>query len=172
MLKLVIDVHYHGDDFAVASGILFKRWESDVIERTVDVKIDEIAAYESGSFYKRELPCIQALLNSVEEDITTIIIDGFVVLGEEERDGLGGHLYRAIDGAVPVIGVAKNSFKGTSEKTQVLRGESQNPLYVTAVGVALDEAKACISAMHGKYRVPTLLKQVDTQCREALQSFI
>lgn len=95
-MKLVIDVHYQNDDYAVASGILFSQWDSSSFERKVSVRVNEIKPYKPGSFFERELPCILALLGKIHEDLEIIVIDGSVSLGAEKKDGLGAHLYRAI----------------------------------------------------------------------------
>ena len=52
---------------------------------------------------------------------------------------------------------------GTSvaQVVPVLRGRSQNPLYVTGVGLPVGEAARLVASMHGEYRFPTLLKLLD-----------
>ncbi|MEM6298477.1 MAG: endonuclease V, partial [Bacteroidota bacterium] len=130
------------------------------------VVVNEIAPYESGSFYKRELPCLLRLLEEVESYSTTIIIDGYCWLSDETQKGLGAYLYETLEGQIPVIGVAKNAFKNSQVAQPLYRGESQKPLYVTAVGMPLDEAVKNIEQMHGEYRLPTLLKAVDRLARE------
>ena len=66
---------------------------------------------------------------------------------------------------VPVIGVAKTSFRGSGFAQAVLRGTSQRPLYVTAAGMKPEIAAAHVLSMHGEYRIPTLLKRADQLCR-------
>ena len=164
-MLLATDIQY-GDNTAVAAGVLFSTWVDSQCEREFTKQITGIEPYEPGSFYKRELPCIMALLADVDiDELTAIVVDGYVVLGQEEKPGLGLYLYEAIDRAVPVIGVAKNRFADTPEKCEVLRGSSQSPLFVTAVGMPLEIAKADITGMHGENRIPTLLKRVDQLCR-------
>ncbi len=65
-----------------------------------------------------------------------------------------------------MIGVAKTRFSGAAS-VEVRRGDSQKPLYVTAAGVSAEDAASRISEMHGPFRIPTLLKQVDTLARSA-----
>ncbi len=158
------DVQY-ADDTALAAGILFSGWESCRIEKTVLKAIENIAPYEPGSFYKRELPCILALLAEIGELPEAIVVDGYVSLGKTGRPGLGMHLYNSLDGTVPVIGVAKKEFADTPDECRLLRGESTRPLYVTSVGMELETAKSCVAAMHGNHRIPALLKRVDQLCR-------
>ena len=162
---LTVDVHYRSDNTATVAGILFPKWESDEVERILVKQIDKVAAYEPGSFYKRELPCITSLLNDIDDELEAIIIDGYVTLGREQKPGLGMHLYKSRGEEVPLIGVAKNKFLGTPQEYQVFRGKSKTPLYITAIGVLLTYAKEHIVNMHGKNRIPTLLKKVDQVCR-------
>ena len=161
---LVTDVYYEGSD-ALAAGILFRDWKSDAIEKEVVKRIHYVAAYEPGAFYKRELPCILSLLESIEFSLETIVVDGCVTLGEDSKDGLGMHLYKALNKKIPVIGVAKSEFTGTPSECRIFRGKSRNPLYVTSAGIPLEQAKELILTMHGENRFPTLLKKVDQLCR-------
>ena len=150
----------------MAAGVLFSTWVDSQCNRELTKQITGIEPYEPGSFYKRELPCIMALLADIDlDELTAIVVDGYVCLGQAEKPGLGRYLYEAIDQAVPVIGVAKNRFADTPEKCEILRGNSQSPLFVTAVGMPLEIAKADIAGMHGENRIPTLLKRADQLCR-------
>lgn len=167
-MNLAVDVHYQGDDRAVAAGILFADWASDAIARRETVMLSDIAPYEPGAFFKRELPCILALLKAFGETPRIIVIDGYVTLGADQRDGLGAHLHRALGQAVPVIGVAKTAFAGTPAGTEVLRGGSRRPLYVTSIGIDHGEAKRLIRTMHGAHRLPTVLNAVDRACRASV----
>lgn len=164
---LAFDTHYF-DDKAKTVAIQFKNWTDEVPYQIYNETISDIAAYESGEFYKRELPCIVSLLKQVDiASITTIIIDGFVVLDDEGALGLGGYLYEALDQKIPVIGVAKNNFATIDTlKVPLLRGDSKKPLYITAKGMDLEDAASHIDEMHGEFRFPTLLKEVDRLGRE------
>ena len=93
------------------------------------------------------------------------MIDGYVYLGVQQTVGLGQHLYAALVDKIPVIGVAKNEFKGTPKEFEILRGQSTKPLYVSAIGIELTQAKKNVQTMYGKYRIPELLKQVDRLSR-------
>lgn len=161
---LAIDVAYTENSAQVA-GIVFESWASSVILNHYLITINPIAEYESGQFYKRELPCILTLLDLVKEPLDMIVIDGYVYLGTEQMAGLGQHLYNAIADKTPVIGVAKNEFKGTPKEFEILRGASVKPLYVSAIGIELAQAKHDVQSMYGKYRIPELLKQVDRLSR-------
>ena len=161
---LAIDVAY-AENSAQVAGIVFESWTaSDVLNHYL-ITINEISDYESGQFYKRELPCILTLLGLVKEPIHMIVIDGYVYLEAQQTAGLGQHLYAALVDKIPVIGVAKNEFKGTPKEFEILRGQSTKPLYVSAIGIELTQAKKNVQTMYGKYRIPELLKQVDRLSR-------
>jgi deoxyribonuclease V len=163
---LAVDVKYC-DKVAIAAGVAFAGWGDESPEREVVTCLETPAEYRPGQFYLRELPCILKLLkeNSLHPDI--IIVDGFVYLDGESKPGLGKYLYDALHGEVAVIGVAKSRFHGIAELYQLFRGGSSRPLYVTAVGVHLDRAKEFIRDMHGRHRLPTMLKRVDLLSRAA-----
>jgi deoxyribonuclease V len=82
------------------------------------------------------------------------------------RPGLGAHLYQALGRRTAVVGVAKRRFHGAGDAVPILRGTSQVPLFVTAVGIDLAEAAEGVRRMHGAHRIPTLLKRVDRLSRE------
>lgn len=163
---LVTDVHYFGTK-AVAAGIIFNEWSDGVALKEITVTLSHVADYVSGRFYQRELPCLLELLAQLEEIPDCIIVDGHVFLGEEKKAGLGKHLYDALNGNIPIVGVAKNAYQDTPIKTEVYRGKSKKALYVTSIG--LDEnTNNLVQQMHGEFRIPTLLKQVDQLCRKGL----
>jgi len=162
---LATDIHYF-ENKANAAGLLFEDWTSEEVHQQRVVTLENVAPYESGQFYKRELPCILKLLEEIDlAQLEVIIVDGYVTLGAEQSDGLGMYLYRELEDEIPVIGVAKNEFEGTPEKSKIYRGDSKKPLFVTSVGIALEDAKKKVEQMHGSYRLTTLLKQVDQLCR-------
>lgn len=163
---LATDVHYT-ENTATAAGVLLKNWDAAEASDFVTVHIPEAAEYIPGQFYKRELPCLLALLKELPAEPECIIVDGFVYLDDEEKPGLGKHLYDVLDGRIPVVGVAKSAFTSTPAECGILRGNSQNPLYVTAAGIELSAAKVLITQMHGAYRMPTMLKLADQVCRAA-----
>ncbi|MCK5897869.1 MAG: endonuclease V [Methylococcales bacterium] len=163
-MKLVIDVQYDGTK-AVVAGIIFSNWTSNSIHETILTPVSNVKPYQAGAFYKRELPCILKLLEKIRLPLELIIIDGFVVLGSDNTDGLGMYLYNALHQKTPIIGVAKKAFVNTPVDYEIYRGDSKKPLYVTAIGIDISEAKAHITTMHGKHRIPSLLKKVDQFCR-------
>ena len=166
---LIIDVDYRSDH-AIVSGILIQDWSSSECA-VVNVRVDEVEAYEPGSFYKRELPCIQRLLTTIEVmapslELGFIVIDGYVHLGENfTKPGLGAYLNNFLGGEIPIIGVAKTYFRGVPDETRLFRQGSTSPLFITGVGIDQAEARNKIAGMHGVFRLPSMLKYVDQCCR-------
>ncbi len=164
-MKVCVDVYYT-DDFAVASGALYSEWgDPDAVGDEFFVARD-IQPYEPGHFYKRELPPILGLLDKIEHGLEVIVIDGFVWLDDVATPGLGAHLFEALNGQVPVIGVAKNRFRNSRIAIEVTPGKSQRPLLVTSAGMPPSEAARSIRSMHGDFRLPTLLKRADRTGRD------
>ncbi|MFZ6712347.1 endonuclease V [Undibacterium sp. TC9W] len=167
---LAVDVHYSSDEAgesACVAGVVFHNWDDDKPAKTCISHIRNVANYVPGEFYKRELPCILQLLAEHDLQPDCIIIDGYVYLDGTSKPGLGCYLHEALAGKASIIGVAKSSFSAIDASFGICRGESIKPLYITSLGMDLATAQASIAAMHGEYRLPTLLKQVDQLCREA-----
>jgi deoxyribonuclease V len=167
VLITCVDVDYR-EAIAVAAGVWFRGWQAGEPEREAVATIGEVAAYEPGAFYRRELPCLLEVLQRGPRP-QVVIVDGYVWLGEG-RPGLGAHLNRALGGDVAVVGVAKTRFAGAADAVEVCRGASRSPLYVTAAGVETAEVAARVIEMHGPHRVPTLLKRVDHLSRSFVVS--
>lgn len=161
------DVQYLGDAGFVAA-VAFPRWTDAAPEAEHGMLVRPVAEYEPGQFFKRELPCLLAVLGLLSELPEAVIVDGYVWLDGAGRQGLGALLFEVLGGSVPVVGVAKRSFRGSAHASAVLRGSSTRPLFVTAAGLPLGDAAAAIAAMHGTHRTPTLLKRVDQLCRQGL----
>jgi len=166
MLKAAVDVFYRGEA-AKAVCFLFGTWTSIEVFSTHTAFVHDVQPYEPGAFYKRELPCILEVLQQVNLSLVdTIIVDGYVWLDAEGRKGLGAHLYEALQERVAVIGVAKTRFFVGENVVEIKRGESQNPLFVTAAGMAVQKAAECICSMAGDYRMPALLQYLDRKTKE------
>ncbi len=161
---LAIDVDYREDEACVA-GVCFSQWQDNAAEKVISSKVTGVEDYVAGQFYKRELPCILALISEHQLAPDLVIVDGFVFLDGVAQAGLGFYLYQALDQKIPVIGVAKHAFKGISSDYALCRGQSKNPLYVTCVGIEQAHAIDNIHTMAGDYRIPTLLKKADQACR-------
>lgn len=158
---------YYYEDYANTACIAFQDWSSEKESEIFIEKTDITSDYESGTFYKRELPCILSLLKKIElkeEDL--IIVDGYVTLDNDGKMGLGGYLYEALDQKYPIIGIAKNQFASPdSQRRSILRGESKTPLFLTAKGAEVDEILHKVEQMAGLYRIPNLLKKLDQLSR-------
>ncbi len=163
---LAIDVHYR-DDRAYCIGVLFE-WRDDEPRQIIKEIVSPIAPYVPGEFYRRELPCLLKVISHVElSSLAAIIADAHVYLDDAMTYGLGARLWEALGGKVPVIGVAKTSFYGNAQTTvAVLRGESKQPLYVSAIGMDKTAAAALVQKMHGYYRMPDILKKLDQLTRQ------
>ncbi len=140
------------------AGILFENWLSQAPREERVFIQQKVQGYESGAFYKRELPCIQALLRTFPIPPDLIVIDGYVDLSKF-KPGLGRHLFNYLDGQVPVVGVAKTAFLG-SDAIPVSRFGTK-PLYVSSAGIESSETARLVSSMYGRFRIPDLLKRVD-----------
>jgi len=166
MSILAIDVYYRAEN-AKAVGVIFN-WEDTKPAEVIIEYIEGVGDYVPGEFYKRELPCIQRIFEVVNlNTIDAIIIDGHMYVDNSGNFGLGGYALRLLKNKVPVIGVAKSSFFANKETVfEVLRGESKNPLYVSAIGMELNIATDLIKNMRGAYRIPDILKELDRITKE------
>jgi len=131
-------------------------------------RIEQVEDYEPGQFYKRELPCILKITEKIDLNLVSlIIVDGHVYTNNEGGLGLGGKLWKALHQKIPVIGVAKTPFLSNKKTVQqVLHGQSNNPLYVSAIGMDLNEAAFLVKNMKGDFRMPDILKAVDKLTKE------
>lgn len=163
---VAVDVHYR-EDFAKVVGLTFEHWTDPLPLEVRTIQVREVAPYVPGAFYQRELPCILRLLSDfAPARFDLILIDGYVVLDEQGKAGLGKYLFEALGAQVSVVGVAKKRFKDNGRHVvEVLRGESRNPLYVTSIGFPLQEAAKRVGQMHGNYRLPDLLRLLDQETK-------
>ena len=160
-----LDVDYKNDE-GLAACLVFEQWHSASAANTYAAVIENVAPYEAGEFYKRELPCVLEVLSYVAENLDFIIVDSYVWLDNQQKKGMGAYLYESLKQKIPIIGVAKTEFVGANQVAiSVLRGDSKVPLFVTAAGVDALWAARQIKNMHGEFRLPTLLKEVDRLCR-------
>lgn len=164
-MKVCVDIDYR-QDVIVAAGVGFRDWPDAApsFEQTARFPA-QADVYESGQFYRREMPYVLALVGQLRVPVDTIVIDGSVWL-EGGRPGLGARLHEALGGAYAVVGVAKRPFRDAANAVALHRGASKAPLFVSAVGVDLGIAVAGVARMHGPHRLPTLLKRVDRLSRE------
>lgn len=161
-----LDVCY-GPTRAAAACVLFSTFRDASPAATHVAHVTDVAPYEPGAFYKRELPCLLAVLALAPSPLDAVVVDGYVWLSDDGRPGLGAHLFEALNRQTPIVGVAKTTFTGAAFAEPVLRGGSAKPLYVTAAGVDARTAAGWIREMAGPHRLPTLLKLVDRLARDS-----
>ena len=159
-----VDVNYMDEISAVAAAVVFRDFADTAPVAQYTAPFTDFGVYVPGKFYQRELPGIVAVLEKVAETLDVVIIDGYVMLGDD-RPGLGFHLWQHLDGQTAVIGVAKSLFPG-SQPVTIIRGQSSRPLYITAQGIDQTHAAEHIVRMAGAYRIPKLLRQADHLAKE------
>jgi deoxyribonuclease V len=161
-LFVATDVHYLASGGARAAAVVsadatFSRLIADRVEL-----VPEVAPYQPGQFYLRELPPLHAVLDGLT-GMTLLVVDGYADLDPAGKPGLGAHAQAEF--GVPVIGVAKTAFRTATHAIPVLRGTSARPLYVTAAGMPRTDAAELVRRMAGPYRMPDALRRVDTLAR-------
>jgi deoxyribonuclease V len=162
-MMVALDVQYT-ENRAQAAAVLFGAWTDAIPTRVCTLPLENIAPYESGAFYKRELPCLLAILQTILEPIDCLVVDSYVFLDMNGKLGLGARLYDALEQQIPVVGVAKTEFLG-APSLPVLRGDSKQALFVSSIGMDVQVAAQHVQQMHGTHRLPTLLKAVDQAAR-------
>lgn len=174
---VAFDTYYY-NGFSYTVGGVFKSWgDKEVSYFVTSIRTCIDAEYKPGELYKRELPCIMQCLSLLNIDtIETIIVDGFVWLSEDGKTltkGLGAHLQDAIlakyNTKKTIVGIAKNRYHvNIPECVDIERGlVSAKPLFVTCSETCFTEHYAThIKIMHGDYRMPSLIKAVDSKTRE------
>jgi deoxyribonuclease V len=157
-----VDVHYPAAGGAHAALVLARDQRfAEIIDERVRW-LPDVAPYQPGRFFARELPALHAVLAGVDL-LALIVIDGYVDLDPHGRPGLGAHLHA--DLSTPVIGVAKTAFHTATHAIAVRRGSAVRPLYVTSAGMPADRAAALVAVMAGSYRLPDALRRVDALAR-------
>lgn len=127
-------------------------------------EVPAAAPYLPGQFFRRELPALRPVLAAAGR-LRLVVVDGYADLDPAGRPGLGAHVHEEF--AVPVIGVAKTSFRTATHAIPVTRAGSARPLFVTAAGLPLTEAASLVRAMAGPYRLPDALRRADALARGA-----
>jgi deoxyribonuclease V len=158
-MKLVMDVHLQGDAARVAA-VAFDDWGAMEGAKNYSLDIGHVEKPAKGELDLRALPWLVQLLDANRLQPEVIVMDGFVHLDPDETPGLGRRLHDTLGGRVAVIGVSKSLFKGTDTPDQfcVFREDETPPLVVTCAGIDLGAAKARLRTMHGRKRMPTLMK--------------
>ena len=79
-------------------------------------------------------------------------------LDAAEKPGWGRQLFDALGGRSAVIGISTRTMPGLPAQFEVWRDDEARPLIVTCIGIDLGAAKARVRTLHGRRRVPTLMK--------------
>jgi len=158
-MKLAIAVRRHGEG-AVAAAVAFDEWDAPEPMRSWTARIAQLEKPVRGELDLHELPCLRQLLHEHALQPELIVIDGLVHLDAQETPGLGRVLHHALGGRVPIIGACTVAVPGMPAQFELIREEEARPLVVTCVGIDLGAAKARLRGMHGRRRLPTLLKRV------------
>ena len=163
---LALDVYYSVNE-ASSVGVLFN-WKDSTSLQTVRARIENVEEYIPGEFYRRELPCLLKVIDKIKlSSLEAILVDGYVYVDDNFKLGLGGRLWEALNKKIPVIGVAKTSFHSNKKTVkEIFRGKSKNPLYVSCIGMDMEEAAEKIQGMSGNFRMPSILKHLDIMTKE------
>lgn len=162
-----LDVHY-GTDGAHAAALLFEHWQASAAVAAHSAMDPQVADYQPGHFYLRELGPLLTVVRSIPVPVHTWVIDGYCQLSPAGAPGLGAHLHTALPPSTCIVGVAKRRYREATHAIEVLRGDSRQPLFVTAIGMQAHEAARLVAGMAGPHRMPLLLKAVDQLARRLL----
>jgi deoxyribonuclease V len=158
----VTDVHYDDRGGAKAALVVYRDRACAQVENEYVADIARTVRYEPGELFRRELPCIQAVI-ALGPPLDLLAVDGYATLDPHGRPGLGAHASAAI--GVPVIGIAKTPFRTATHAIAVLRGSATRPLYVTTAGFDIAEAARLTADMAGPHRIPSALARADALAR-------
>lgn len=159
-----LDVYY-SESQAHAAAVVFKDWSSTATVAEYEATIAELTPYQPGQFYLRELQPLLAVIAKIVEPIKTYVIDGYCYLSPDLTPGLGARLHASLDQPITIIGVAKNRYQQSEHASELLRGGSARPLFVTAIGIDYESAARLVGSMAGEFRIPTLIKAADRLSR-------
>ena len=100
-----VDVHYLSTGGARAAAVLAAdaAFAHLLAERTAVVP--QVAPYQPGEFYLRELPPLRAVLDDLS-GLGLLVVDGYADLDPGGLPGLGARAHAEF--GIPVIGVAKS----------------------------------------------------------------
>jgi deoxyribonuclease V len=160
---VAVDVHYLQAGGARAAAVVATdvTFGDLLADRTAHVP--EVRPYRPGQFYLRELPPLHVVLDGLQQ-MRLLVVDGYADLDPAGRPGLGAHAHAEF--GVPVIGVAKTTFRTATHAVPVLRGkDSTRPLFVTAAGMPRHDAADIVCHMAGRYRLPDALRRADALAR-------
>lgn len=118
-----IDVITKKNRSANAACVLNEQWNNSTPKQILTTTCEQVEDFIPGQFYRRELPCILAVLELTEKIPEIIIIDGYVWLGE--KPGLGCYLYEALN--KPALHLLQKFWHGRSFST-IIRVLDKSPM--------------------------------------------
>lgn len=156
-MKLIVAVHLAGEG-ATTAGVAFDAWDAAEATRTWQSRIAHVAPPARGEPDLRVVHAVLQLFQEHRLQPELVVLDGLVHLDADDTPGPGQRLFEALGGRVPVVGVSKKGLPGLTAQFEVAREDEAPPVVVTAAGLDIGAAKARVRAMHGRKRVPTLVK--------------
>jgi deoxyribonuclease V len=112
------DVYYLGSGGARAAAVVAGDAAFAHVLAEYTAVTSEVAPYQPGEFYLRELPPLRAVLDGIP-GLGLLVIDGYADLDPDGRPGLGAHARTEL--GIPVIGVAKSAFRTATPAIAVRR---------------------------------------------------
>src|SRR5689334_20620675 len=86
-----LDVYYGvKEPHATSAAVVFANWDDALPASEYIAHVEGIQPYIPGQFFRRELPCLLAVLEKIREPLEAIVVDSHVTLGA--APGLGQHL--------------------------------------------------------------------------------
>ena len=97
-----LDAHYdEATLIGTGAAVVFQNWSDAAPLANYTAAVSDIQPYEPGEFFKRELPCLLAVLEKVQEPLDLLIVDGYVSLGD--RRNKDARLWEALGRQLPVL---------------------------------------------------------------------
>jgi deoxyribonuclease V len=156
-MKLVVGVHKL-DDGAIVCAVAFDEWDAAEASRTFTSRVAPVDPPVRSPRGAAELAGVLQLLREHALEPELIVIDGPVYLDAAETPAWGRQLFDALGGRSAVVGISTRAMPSLPAQFEVWRDEEARPLIVTCIGIDLGAAKVRVRTMHGRRRVPTLMK--------------
>ncbi len=156
-MKLVVGVHELGGGATVAA-VAFDDWDAAEASRSFTARVAPVDPPVRSPRGAAELAGVLQLLRDHALEPELIVIDGPVHLDAAEKPGWGRQLFDALGGRSAIIGMSTRTLPGLPAQFEVWRDDEARPLIVTCIGIDLGAAKVRVRTMHGRRRVPTLMK--------------
>ena len=156
-MKLAVGVH-DLEGGVIVAAVAFDEWDAAEASRTFTSRVAPVDPPVRSPRGVAELPGVVQLLREHALEPELIVIDGAVHLDAAEKPAWGRRLFDALGGRSAVIGISTRTMPGLPAQFEVWRDEEARPLIVTCIGIDLGAAKVRVRTMHGRRRVPTLMK--------------